>query len=207
MKTNKSIYNRVLMVSALLAVFFWCTACSFYGTAVSLCRGISVKWENGGISPLALTRHQTYAKQDGATDQPEVTLWQANSDKEVMTKDKRIMNTDVIVVFGDCRDITSAVMLHGDFPARSDQFGCAVSSGLAFLLWGSTNVSGLPIKIGGDVRYVRGVFEEEDPRLFYQVQDESKELLSNMQLKFPGIGTFPVFPVFYLRKNKGIFVF
>ncbi len=189
MKTNKSIYNRVLMVSALLAVFFWCTACSFYGTAVSLCRGISVKWENGGISPLAFTRHQTYAKQDGATDQPEVTLWQANSDKEVMTKDKRIMNTDVIVVFGDCRDITSAVMLHGDFPARSDQFGCAVSSGLAFLLWGSTNVSGLPIKIGGDVRYVRGVFEEEDPRLFYQVQDESKELLSNMQLKFPGTGT------------------
>lgn len=189
MKTNKSIHNRVLAVSALLAVFFWCTACSFYSTAVSLCRGISVKWENGGISPLALTRRQTYAKQDGAANQPEVTLWQVDSDQEVVTEDKRSMNTDEIVVFGDCRDITSAIMLYGDFPARFDQSGCAVSSGLAFALWGSTDVYGLPLKIDGDMRYVRGVFEEKESRLFYQLQDTSKESLSNMQLKFPGTGT------------------
>lgn len=44
-------------------------------------------------------------------------------------------------------------------------------------------------KIEGNVFYVRGVFKEEEPRLFRQVQAESKEPLSNMQLNFSGTGT------------------
>lgn len=189
MKTENYTHNRKLIISALLAVFFWCIACSFYSTAVSLCSSVGVKWENGGVSPFALVRQQTYAKQDGAAVQPEVTLWQINSEPEVMTEDKKSVAADVVVVFGDCRDITSTITLHGAFPARSDQSGCAVSSGLAFSLWGSTDVCGLSIKMDGDIFYVRGVFEEEEPRLFCQAQDDSKELLSNMQLKFSGTGT------------------
>lgn len=189
MKTNKPVHNPALVISALLVVFFWCIACSFYSRAASLCRGVSVKWENGGVSPLDLVRHQTYAKQDGAADQPEVTLWQIDPDQKVMTEDKKSMTADTVVVFGDCRDITSAVMLHGDFPAKSDRSGCAVSSGLAFSLWGNTDVCGLPLKTDAAVLYVRGVFEEEEPRLFCQAREESKKPLSNMQLKFSGTQT------------------
>lgn len=107
-------------------------------------------------------------------------------DQEARAADKKSMIADAVLVFGDCRDITTAIMIYGSFPAQSDQSGCAVSSGLAFSLWGSTEVLGLPIKIEGNVFYVRGVFKEEEPRLFRQVQAESKEPLSNMQLNFPG---------------------
>lgn len=178
----------VPVIWALLAVFFWCMACSFYSSAISLCSSVGIKWENGGISPIALVRQQSYAKQDGAAEQPEATLWKIHPDQEVRAADKKSMIADAVLVFGNCRDITTAIMLYGSFPAQSDQSGCAVSSGLAFSLWGSTEVLGLPIKIEGNVFYVRGVFKEEEPRLFRQVQAESKEPLSNMQLTFTGPG-------------------
>ena len=120
MKTNKIVHNRALVTSALLAVFFWCTACSYYNTAVSLCSSVGIKWENGGVSPIALSRQQACAKQDGASEQPEVTLWQTHSDQEVRNEHKKSMTADTVVVFGDCRDITSAIMLQGAFPARTD---------------------------------------------------------------------------------------
>lgn len=179
----------VPVIWALLAVFFWCMACSFYSSAISLCSSVGIKWENGGISPIALVRQQSYAKQDGAPEQPEATLWKIHPDQEARAADKKSMIADAVLVFGDCRDITTAIMIYGSFPAQSDQSGCAVSSGLAFSLWGSTEVLGLPIKIEGNVFYVRGVFKEEEPRLFRQVQAESKEPLSNMQLNFSGTGT------------------
>ena len=45
----------------------------FYSKAVNLCPGVEVKWENGGVSPAALVKQQTFARQDGAAEQPEVT--------------------------------------------------------------------------------------------------------------------------------------
>lgn len=189
MKTDNYVHYMVPVIWALLAVFFWCMACSFYSSAISLCSSVGIKWENGGISPIALVRQQSYAKQDGAPEQPEATLWKIHPDQEARAADKKSMIADAVLVFGDCRDITTAIMIYGSFPAQSDQSGCAVSSGLAFSLWGSTEVLGLPIKIEGNVFYVRGVFKEEEPRLFRQVQAESKEPLSNMQLNFSGTGT------------------
>ena len=47
------------------------------------------------------------------------------------------------------------------YPWQSDTAGCAISSELAFLLWGSTNLLGMQIKIEGEVLYVRGVFDDE----------------------------------------------
>ena len=98
------------------------------------------------------------------------------------------MKADVVDVFGDCEDISSSMLTDGAYPARSDASGCAVSTGLAFSLWGSTNVIGMPVKAVGKQFYVRGIFEEEEPRLFLQAQAESEEPLSNMQLTFTGPG-------------------
>lgn len=177
------------MISALTAVFFWCIAYSFYSKAVNLCPGAAVTWENGGVSPAALVRKQTFARQDGAAEQPEVTLWQAASGYEVISGDRKSMAADRVVVFGDCRAVTAAAMLSGSFPAGNDPAGCAVSSGLAFSLWGSTDVCGMSVIMEGDRLYVRGVFEGEEPRIFRQAQAGSEEPLSHMQLIFPEKGT------------------
>lgn len=77
----------------------------------------------------------------------------------------------------------------GGFPAGNDLAGCAISSGLAFSLWGSTDVCGMPVIMEGDRLYVRGVFEGEEPRIFRQAQAGSEEPLSHMQLIFSGMGT------------------
>lgn len=189
METERHFHLPALVISALTAVFLWCIACSFCSKAASLCPGVEVKWENGGVSPAALVKQQTFARQDGAVEQPEVTLWQAVSGYEVMNGDKKSIAADMVVVFGDCRAVTAAGMLSGGFPAGNDLAGCAVSSGLAFSLWGSTDVCGMPVIMEGDRFYVRGVFEEEEPRIFRQAQAGSKEPLSHMQLTFSGSGT------------------
>ena len=125
---------------------------------------------------------------DGAGNQPEATLWQTYPEQEIMASDKKKMKADIVAAFGDCGDVVSFMLTAGAYPARSDEFGCAVSTGLAFSLWGSTNVMGMPVKAKGKQFYVRGIFEEEEPRLFLQAQADSEEPLSNMQLTFTGPG-------------------
>ena len=188
MKINRFAHYRALIISAILAAVLWSFACSFYSTAISHCTSVGIKWEKGGVSPSELIRQQTYARQDGAGNQPEVTLWQTYPEQEVMASDNQKMNVNVVAVFGDCGDISSSMLIAGAYPARSDVSGCAVSTGLAFSLWGSTNAIGMPVKVEGKQFYVRGTFEEEEPRLFLQAQAESEEPLSNMQLTFTGPG-------------------
>ena len=103
METERHFHWTALVISGLTAVFLWCIACSFYSKAVNLCPGVEVKWENGGVSPAALVKQQTFARQDGAAEQPEVTLWQAASGYEVMSGDRKSMAADMVMVFGDCR--------------------------------------------------------------------------------------------------------
>ena len=188
MKIDRFAHYWALAISALLAAVLWCFACSFYSTAISHCTSVSIKWETSGVSPSELIRQQTYARQDGAGYQPEATLWQTYPEQEIMASDNKKMNVNVVTVFGDCGDISSSMLIAGAYPARSDASGCAVSNGLAFSLWGSTNAIGLPVKAEGKQFYVRGIFEEEEPRLFLQAQAESEEPLSNMQLTFADPG-------------------
>lgn len=193
MKTDKFAHDRALTTLALLAAVLWCIACSFYSTAISHCKSVSIKWdtewEKGGVSPSALMRQQTYARQDGAGNQPEATLWQIYPKQEIQASDKKKISVNVVAIFGNCEDIASSGLIAGAYPARSDESGCAVSTGLAFSLWGSVNVIGMPVKVEGRQFYVRGIFDGEEPRLYLQAQAESKEPLTNMQLTFTGLST------------------
>lgn len=90
MKIDKFAHYRAL--TTLLATVLWCIACSFYSTAISHCTSVSIKWEKSGVSPSELIRQQTYARQDGAGNQPEVTLWQTYPEQEIMASDKKKMS-------------------------------------------------------------------------------------------------------------------
>ena len=83
LKIDRFAHYRTLTISSLLAAVLWCTACSFYSTAISHCTSVGIKWEKGGVSPSELIRQQTYARQDGAGNQPEVTLWQIYPEQEI----------------------------------------------------------------------------------------------------------------------------
>ena len=111
MKINRFAHYRALTISAILAAVLWSFACSFYSTAISHCTSVGIKWEKGGVSPSELIRQQTYARQDGAGNQPEVTLWQTYPEQEVMASDNQKMNVNVVAVFGDCGDISSSMLI------------------------------------------------------------------------------------------------
>lgn len=67
-----------------------------------------------------------------------------------------------IIFDGDAALVCPDKMLNGAWPAELDSEGCAVSSKLAWRLWGSTDGVGQVIDIDGRNAIVRGVFESED---------------------------------------------
>ena len=178
--------NRALVFITLLALIFWCLAASQNGMIRKLSGSVSVRWDTGGASPAALLKYESYAREDGAVKQPEATLWQQGARQTVSDGEYRELDSSIITVFGKCEEVTSAQMLHGSFPAWSDTEGCAVSSGLAFALWGGVDVLGMPIYIGNEVLYIRGVYDASgNNTLLRQARSDSDTALANMQLRFP----------------------
>jgi len=82
------------------------------------------------------------------------------------------VNAKSILYSGDAALVWPARYLSGTAPGVTDGFGCAVSSGLAFALWGSGDVLGAAVDIDGKSRVVRGVFEGEDMVALLSVSDE-----------------------------------
>ena len=119
MKIDRFAHYRTLTISSLLAAVLWCTACSFYSTAISYCTSVGIKWETSGVSPSGLIRQQTYARQDGAGNQPEVTLWQTYPEQEVMASDNQKMNVN-----GGLWRLWGYIILHADCRCLSGQIGC-----------------------------------------------------------------------------------
>ena len=181
--------NRIIALIALAAIFFWCGMYTLYSQTENLCTSVSVRWKEEGITSSEILRQEEYAKEDNAQNQPEITIWQEESAREISDTEGRTANAFVVGVFGNPEDATSAGILYGSFPARTDTEGCAVSSNLAFSLWGSINVVGMQVDIGGTQYYVRGVFDEKESRLFKQIPANADTTLSNMQMRFPDGGS------------------
>lgn len=178
------------VIMTLLAIVLWCIAAGVNGELQLLSESVSVRWNHGGVSPAALARHEGIELEDGAENRPEVTLWQEKTAQPVSDGGERESSCDVITAFGDCGEITAADMLFGSFPAKSDTDGCAVSSALAFALWGSVDVLGMQICIGDEVLYVRGVLDDEkNNTLLRQAEADSDAALQNMQIKFESGGS------------------
>lgn len=195
--------TRILASLTLAAVLTWCLACAFAGNVQALCGSVSVRWDAGGVSPAELLRREEYSRQDGAENQPEATLWREELSRTVSDNGERSRNADIVTVFGDASEAAPAPVLSGAFPARSDPEGCAVSSELAFSLWGSLDVLGMPVKLGDELYYVRGVFKSNESRLLIQASESSQESLSNMQLKFSDGGGREAAESFLTSANFG----
>jgi len=77
-----------------------------------------------------------------------------------------------ILFSGDASLVWPARYITGTAPGVTDGAGCAVSSALAWELWGGTDVAGTEVEIGGETRTVRGVFEGDDLLALVSVRDE-----------------------------------
>ena len=98
------------------------------------------------------------------------TFWHEKQAK--IESDLRTIFAPCIVFSGDSVLVWQANYINGAAPGVTDGVGCAVSSALAFELWGGNDVVGKPINVDGEERVVRGVFESELLLALLSVRDE-----------------------------------
>lgn len=174
----------------LAAVAVWCIGMFMAQRINDMAGFVSAAWpQGGGVSPAQLSRHEEYARQDGAQNMPEVTLWGQTPQQIVSGGADRCARAMVVELFGQCEDISPAGLLAGGFPARGDNAGCAISEKLAFELWGSIDVVGKTITWNDEQYWVRGVFEGNDLSIYVQKDAADTNRLPNMQLGFPDGGS------------------
>ena len=75
---------------------------------------------------------------------------------------------------GDAELLATEPLLYGALPGPAGQGGCAVSSALAWQLWGALDVTGLELELDGERYTVRGVFESGEARAVTQEAVDSR---------------------------------
>lgn len=124
----------------------------------------------GRIYPSYSLRYSS--KINGQTAEKAVRYINSNSEsgfdhafwKETTAKMKSEINTlDAKCVYytGKSQLVWPARFISGGYPGDIDAAGCAVSSELAWRLWGSLDVLDMPLEIDGREYKVRGVFEDK----------------------------------------------
>lgn len=87
-------------------------------------------------------------------------------------------------VCGDAELLATEPLLYGALPGPAGQGGCAVSSALAWQLWGALDVTGLELELDGERYTVRGVFESGEARAVTQEAADSRNAeYANVELK------------------------
>ena len=88
----------------------------------------------------------------------------------------RTFNANAISFSGSAAQVWPAEFLAGSPPGAVDPRGAAVSAALAYRLWGSTDIIGMPVIADGKPRVVRGVFEGaiQLALLSYHIEDTSQ---------------------------------
>lgn len=89
------------------------------------------------------------------------TFWPTFWHQDIMTifANNRSATSPTILFSGDFGLVWPATFVAGSQPSSIDEVGVALSEGLAYSLWGSTDIVGMQANIAGEYRTVRGVFE------------------------------------------------
>ena len=175
------------MVLALLALGAW-MACAFLAqSAAALSAGVAVRWagEGQGVSPDQLGRALRYAREDGAGEVPDLTLWRERAG-ETVRAGERSSSAKVLELCGSGADVWPAAFLEGYYPIPGDTGGCAVDRALAEALWGTGRAVGNELRLGDRVLTVRGVFEGTEGLALFQGEPASAEPYPNLLLRFSG---------------------
>ena len=98
------------------------------------------------------------------------TFW--HETKARFDSDYRTVSAACIFFSGDASLVWHADYITGAAPGVTDSIGCTISSELAHAIWGSHDVVGKSLKIDGEERTVRGVFEGEQHLALISFKDE-----------------------------------
>lgn len=132
--------------------------------------GISLRFEKqiSGSSAYS-AREYSIKHSDDETFWP--TFWQEEAIS--ISSEYANIETDGIIFSGDANLVWPAEYITGSAPGAADNTGCALSSSLAWRLWGGLDIAGKTVEINEITYTVRGVFEGEDDIALVSVGDEN----------------------------------
>ena len=116
------------------------------------CRSVSLRYSQ----PIAAETAEAAREK-----QPDLTFW--CEETASLTASWRQTEAAVLYYWGDASLVWGADCLSGGMPAPLDAGGCAVSTALAWQLFGSEDAVGLTLSRENTEYTVRGVFESEEP--------------------------------------------
>jgi len=155
-------------------VLLWCVL--FVFMAVSMANSsalqrysvVSLRYETP-FSAQAAYRARQYSIEQFDEDTFWPTFW-IGTEAEYSVEFKKI-TAHCIVFSGDASLVWPIERLIGGMPGVIDGVGCAISSGLAWELWGDTDVIGKTLETNGETRVVRSVFDETQSLALLSVRD------------------------------------
>ena len=156
--------NRAVLRMIIIDGVLWCLLCvmlalgfSNHG-AVRRYASVSLRYKTPISGQAAYAARQySVSKSDEGAFWP--TFW--TEARAALEGEFLSFEADSIVYSGDASLVWPATFVSGAAPGVIDGAGCAVSESLAWRLWGSADVVGMPVLIDGDKRIVRGVFKGE----------------------------------------------
>jgi len=179
-KTERVFLRRQMSISRqwIIDALLWCALCAslILGAAnISVLRRypqISLRYDRQISGQTAYNARQ-YAIRQGGEDTFWLTFW--HETKAVFSGEYNTANAGCILYSGDAQLVWVGIYLYGTAPGVTDSAGCAVSTALAWELWGGIDVVGKTVEVGDQTRTVRGVFEGEEALALLSVRDEDTE--------------------------------
>lgn len=156
MKTH--INNDIIIKGILAAIFLTFTGISwFISLRISEYSSVSLRYHT------PLTQEQVdRARRNAVTLGLDLfpTFW---SESKVVCESSLSSAAGLVInVLGESRLVATCPILKGDYPTVAMSNACAVSEGLAMALWGSSDILGLKVLVGGSEFRVCGLFAEQE---------------------------------------------
>ena len=159
----------------LVDILLWCILSVFTALGVGNVAimqqysSVSLRYETPFSGQTAYQARQ-YAIEHSKENSFWPTFW--TEEKSVFTAEHNEITADCILFSGDATLVWAFEHLVGAMPGVADGVGCAISSGLAWELWGDVDVVGKTLEVDSVPRIVRGVFDEIEPLALLSVRDE-----------------------------------
>ena len=143
-------------------------------SAVRLYPPVSLRYDTP-ISGQTAYKARQYSVQNSENETFWPTFWR--EDTATLKSELASIKAGSISFSGESALVWPAEYLTGTAPGAVDITGCAISSALAWRLWGSADVVGKPVDIDGEIRIVRGIFgyDKDLVLLSYSFEDTSQD--------------------------------
>ena len=133
--------------------------------------GISLRYGEA-LEPRVVASALEYARDGRNNAAWSPTFWAVR--QGAASANGREETVRMLRVCGDAELLATEPLLYGALPGPAGQGGCAVSSALAWQLWGALDVTGLELELDGERYTVRGVFESGEARAVTQEAADSR---------------------------------